>query len=41
VSSCEQNELGDNVDGYEYTKGYEVEEITDIHYSKKWKRVVI
>jgi hypothetical protein len=34
------NELGYDVDGYEYETGYEVEEIMGSQYSKEWKQVL-
>ena len=40
ASASEQNELGDDVDGYEYETGYEVEEVMGSQHSMERKRVL-
>jgi hypothetical protein len=39
ASASEQNELGYDVDGYQFETGYEAEEIMRSQYSKERKRV--
>jgi hypothetical protein len=40
VIIVEANELGNNLDGYEYDTDYEVDEIMGSQYSKERKRIV-